>query len=310
MKFGVRILSILFCSTLAVAVAQARTWTDASGELAIEADLFGFDEEHVVLQRADNELGVLKIDQLSEEDREYLNSEDARKIHSKNFNPAQTWTTNGGHQLVGRIVDFADVDVTVQRRRGRTYVNDRRLANLPEFYRPILAEVIEHFEGVEVPNERAMQNWLRSLRGEARTFQLDGVVLEVENGDEYVIPFFSFSADDRKLLMEGWSDWLAHKHAASRYERAFRLEALAAAHVRNQEIKREIALIDLNLQAIAAGLTSAWEVTLYPQRGNPSPPMWVVMLGRNSAQATEAALQRHPGFVAGPVRRVSRSRIR
>jgi hypothetical protein len=63
--------------------------------------------------------------------------------------------------------------------------------------------------------------------------------------------------------------------------------------------------MNLNLQAIRAGLTSAWEVTLYPVPGNSSPPRWVVMPGRNSAQATAAALKNNPGFVVGPVRRVS-----
>ena len=79
-----------------------------------------------------------------------------------------------------------------------------------------------------------------------------------------------------------------------------------AAHLQNQEIKRQIAMMNLNLQAIRAGITSAWEVTLYPQPGNPLPPQWVMTLGRNSAEATASALQQNPGFVAGAVRRVSR----
>jgi hypothetical protein len=47
-------------------------------------------------------------------------------------------------------------------------------------------------------------------------------------------------------------------------------------------------------------------VTLYPVAGNPSPPRWVVMLGRNSEIATQLALQQNPGFFSGPVRKVSR----
>ena len=49
------------------------------------------------------------------------------------------------------------------------------------------------------------------------------------------------------------------------------------------------------LQAVIAGITSVWEVTLYPVQGNSSPPKWVVTMGRNSAQAIAAAV---PVFAA------------
>ncbi len=136
---------------------------------------------------------------------------------------------------------------------------------------------------------------------------MEGVILEVANGDEYAIPFFVFADADQKLLKAGWESWLAVQNDhEQRDDHAFRLESLAAAHQRDQQINRQIALMDLNLQAIRAGLTSAWEVTLYPAAGNPGPPRWVVMPGRNSAQATAAAMQQNPGFVPGPVRRISR----
>ena len=187
------------------------------------------------------------------------------------------------------------------------YVNDRAFTNLPQLYRELLLKVIEHFDEIDIPDARAMRNWLLSLRGQPRTFQVDGVVLELENGDEYAIPFFVLAEQDRKILKSGWSDWLSVQgDHDQRDDHAFRLESLAAAYFQNDKINRQIALMDLNLQAIRAGLTSAWEVTLYPAPGNPLPPRWVLMPGRNSAQATAAALQGNPGFVAGPVRRVSR----
>ena len=56
------------------------------------------------------------------------------------------------------------------------------------------------------------------------------------------------------------------------------------------------------LQAVQAGITSMWEVTLYPARGNANPPLWVTATGRNSLEATRNALTQNPGYVAGPVR--------
>ncbi len=299
----------LVCACLllyAAGNASAREWADATGNYTIEADLIGFDDENIVLQRPDKELGVLRIDQLSEKDREYLKAQEAEDAHKSNVGQVQAWTTKGGLKLVGRIVDYVRGDVVIQRRRGRMYVNDRAFTNLPEVYQALVPKVVEHFEEIELPDRRALNNWLLTLKGEPRTFLIEGVILEVEDGDEYAIPFFVFSESDRKILGAGWEGWLAvRQDYEQRDDHAFRLEALAATFHQNQLIDRQIALINLNLQAIQAGLTSAWEVTLYPVRGNPSPPRWVVMPGRNSAQAIAAALQNNPGFVAGPVRRVS-----
>ena len=84
------------------------------------------------------------------------------------------------------------------------------------------------------------------------------------------------------------------------------LQSLAAARSRDAQVQREIAMMQLKLQAVDAGLTSLWEVTLHPAAGNGGPPLWVVVPGRDSRQATETALQQNPGFIVGPVRRVSR----
>jgi hypothetical protein len=306
MVTDVRLWVFVVGSFVIVPAAQARQWTDATGKYSIEADLLGFDDENVVLQRADKELGVFRIDQLSEKDREFLKSKDASDIHQENVGVLQTWTTQSGLKLVGRLVDYARGDIVIQRRRGRMYVNDRAFDNLPELYQQLVPKVVEHFEEIELPDRRALLNWLRTIGGEPRTFLVEGVILEVDNGDEYAIPFFVFTDTDRKLLQAGWEDWLAiQKDYQQRDDHAFRLQAQAAAYAKNQKIDRQIALMNLNLQAIRAGLTSAWEVTLYPVPGNPSPPRWVVMPGRNSAQASAAALKNNPGFSVGPVRRVS-----
>lgn len=307
MSKHLRVCFVIVASSIVTTATSAREWSDSQGTVAIDAELIGFDDENVVLQRKDKELGLLRIDDLSNKDREYLKSKEAEEINENNIKKTQTWTTQSGVKLVGRIVDYAQGDVTVQRRRGRMYVNDRVFANLPELYQELLPKVVEHFDEIEIPDSRALQNWLRSLRGKPRTFQVDGVILEMENGDEYAIPFFVFSQKDRKIIKKGWREWLAvQDDPDQRDDRAFQLESLAAAYVKNQEINRQIAVMNLNLQAINAGLTSTWEVTLYPAPGNPSPPQWVLMLGRDSAQAAAAALANNPGFVVGSVRRVSR----
>jgi hypothetical protein len=297
-----------FCGATAPAV-QARVWTDATGNFTMDAELVAFNERSVVLQRADHELVAIPIAQLSEEDRKYLASDEASKVANGWTDAQQTWTLRDGTKIVGRLVDYISRDLTIQRRRRRIYVNDRAFDNLPEFYQRLVPAIVAHFEKLPRADRRGLQTWLTQQGGEPRTFKVDGVILETENGDEYGIPFFLFSDEDLAILKPSWDESLATrsgKDFAAQEDHAFWLQSLAAARSRDAQVKREIAMMQLKLQAVDAGLTSLWEVTLHPAAGNGSPPLWVVVPGRDSRQATELALQQNPGFVAGPVRRVSR----
>lgn len=392
----------------AAAPTQAREWKDATGMYTLEADLVGFDRDTVVLQRKNKELGSIAIDQLSKEDQEYLKSKEAQEIHSNNLETNQTWTLASGTQVLGKVVDYDRRDVTVQRRRGRIYVDDTLYDNLPQIYQQMLLRVIAHEENIEMSDRAALDLWVRGLRGQPRTYHLEGVVLELPNGNEYAVPFFLFAEKDQELLRSGWDAWIqgqngnppaskmlaaanpnatppananppagnpgvpvppppgngaanpkatppktnqgnADANAAnaaieklnamgnlnplgdlspeaqaaaradneaqqkandsqnySQDDHSLHLQSLAAAYQQDRQVNRQIAMMNLNMQAIQSGLTSAWEVTLYPVAGNPYPPRWVVTMGRNSEIATQIALQQNPGFVSGPVRRVSR----
>ncbi len=290
--------------------AEARVWTDVTGLYTIQADLIGFDDETVILQRsADKELGAFPLQQLSASDRAFLKSKEAQDIQAKSIDTLQIWTSKDGLKVPGRIVDYARRSITIQRRRGRIYVNNILLDNIPKVYRAMLPMVVGYLEKREMPDEQAFLGWVESLRGEPKTYNLEGVILEFENGDEYGVPFFLFRDQDQKILKAGWETWLQDQDDHEKADdHAFRLQSQAAAYQQNQAIDRQIAIMSLNMQAIQAGLTSAWEVTLYPARGNPNPPRWVVVLGRDSLEATQNALQQNPGYVDGPVRRVSRRR--
>jgi hypothetical protein len=298
----------VFLLVAVVNVASARVWTDTTGRYTVEGDLIAFNDEKVVLQREDGELGAVPIEKLSQDDREYLKSKEADETARKTAGKVQTWTMATGNRVVGRVVDYARREITLQRRRGKIYVNDRVFDNLPEIYQRMLPRVIAHFERINSPDKRGLESWMVRQKGQPRSFTVDGVVFELENGDEYVVPFFLFSPEDAELLQSGWNEWLAanQEHDYDRSgDQAFMLESLAAARQQDADVKHRIATMQLGLEAVQAGITSLWEVTLYPARGNSGPPLWVVMPGRNSAQATNNALQRNPGYVAGPVRRVS-----
>lgn len=290
----------------AVSELDAREWSDTTGRYKLEAELFAQNDEYVILQRQDKELAMFPVEKLSEQDRQYLESKPGQDVSHRNLGQVQTWTMRNGLKVVGRIVDYGRKEMTVQRRRGKVYVNDRLYNNLPPVYQKIVPKIVAHFEDLEDLDERGFQNWVRRQRGKPRTFQLEGVILEHEQGDEYGVPFFFFAEQDLALLKSGWEEWLAaHDDYEERDDESFRVQALAAAK-HSMEVQRGIATAQLNMLAVSAGLTAAWEVTLYPARGNPRPPIWVVVPGRTSAEATATAVRQHPGYVAGPVRRVSR----
>lgn len=303
-------LAIVVCLVVCAASrVEARLWTDDSGRYTLEANLLGFNDSSVILQRADHDLVAFPIGQLSAQDLEYLKSKEADELARRSIDGLQTWTLQGGGKLVGRVVDFAQGNMTIQRRRGRILVNDRPLDDLPEFERLLVPKVVAHFEKLPDGNRETFDAWLARQRSQRETFSfpLEGVIFESENGYRYSVPFFLFTAEDQALLNSGYQEWIGARGGDDTdlsTDQLFRLRTLAAARQRDREVKREIAKLQLQLQAVQAGLTSLWEVTLFPANGR-GRPIWVVMPGRNSRDATAAALEQNPGFVAGPVRRVA-----
>jgi hypothetical protein len=295
--------------SLLAGLSSARPWSDKSGEYELEADLISFDDEFVVLRRADKELAALEIANLSDADRDYLKSQEAKDSKANAFAAPQEWSLTSGQTLKGKVVDFADRDVTIDRRRGRIFVNDRLINNLPDFYRNLIPQIVSHEKKLSLADGRALRRWLIDQGDEPQVFHVQGVVIEDDKGDEFAVPFFLFSEADLKLLQPSWDEWLA-AHGKRDYEseddQGFFLRSLAAARQQDAELQREIALMQLTMQTVQAGVTSLWEVTLYPKPGNGAPPLWVVVTGRDSNQATIAALEKNPGYFAGPVRRVSR----
>ncbi|HBO45404.1 MAG TPA: hypothetical protein DD670_16025 [Planctomycetaceae bacterium] len=286
--------------------ADGRTWTDSTGNYQVEADLIAFSETTVVLKKKDNSLVAVPVDKLSENDRGYLKSKEANELFRRSADAKQTWTLASGLEVVGKVVDFGRRDVTIQRRRGTIFVNDRRFDNLPEVYQKMLPKIVSHFEKTEIKDQRGLESWVMTLRGEPRTFTCEGVMLELENGDEYGVPFFLLSSGDVNILQPGWQRWLAaEKDRLQREHESFLLQSQAQAYQQDRLMNQQIAMMQLQMQGVQAGLTNLWEVRLIPGPGVMSPPLSVVVPGRDSRIATLEALRRNPGFVAGPVSRVS-----
>jgi hypothetical protein len=309
--------ALLVFVTTAAHASKPRMWTDSTGKYTFEADLIGQSDDMVVLQRTNKEkdLVAMPVDKLSKMDQEYLKSKEVAESVRRAADQKQTWTMHSGLKVIGRVVEYGRRNLTIQRRRGKIYVNDRLLSNFPDLQQKMLPKIVAHFEQNDIEDEKDLDTWvITKLKGEAVTYTVEGVILELENGDEYGVPFFFFSQDDLKVLEPGWQRWLAADNAREKEETAkadkeresFMLQAQAQAYQRDRQINQQMKMMELELLATAAGATDLWEVHLYPGRGVAGYPRVVVVPGKNSADAKRIAMQRFPGYTAGAVAQANR----
>ena len=298
---------------------SAREWSDKSGAYKFEATLVAFNDKTVVLRSSDkqrmngHELISIPRNELSPADQEYLSSREANELTSQ-LEKSQNWTMRDGTKVVGKVVDFVRKDVVIQRRRNNVYVNDRLFSNLPEVYQQIVPKVVEEFEKVKLPNEKDLENWILTLRGSAKTYQCEGVILEFENGDEYAVPFFLFAESDLKALRPGWEQWSAAKSAeAEKEEHSLYLQTQASnfqQNIQNQlAVQQQLAIAQIQMLAVSTGAVDLWEVYMYPGQGVMGYPIHVVVTASDSSKASYQAAARNPGYVVGPIKKISNGRF-
>ncbi len=292
---------------------EPRTWTDSTGNYSFAADLIGFNDATAVFKNAVGELLGVPLDQLSEADREHLKTDEALAANLPDGE--QVWTMAGGFQFRGHVVSQIEREIVFQRKRGRMYVNDRAVDNLPEPYQKMLPKVIGHFEKVELEDTQALMHWMANKGSRPRTYQVAGVMMAVENGDEYAVPYFLFSQVDREFLERPAAPPVestaaaapsAEELAAVREQQALFLQARAAEYQQDRMADRQLKMVELGLLAVNAGITDVWEVTMLPPNGNWYLAQAVAVPARNSADAGVIAAQRYPGYQVGAIRRVNR----
>ncbi|MEI8212660.1 MAG: hypothetical protein WCI02_10965 [Planctomycetota bacterium] len=307
-------------STASGSLTFAREWKDQSGTVTVKGTLIAADAKEIVVKLDESvegrELLAIPIETLSDDDQKFLQSEENESA-LKTASEKHTWSLRNGMKVFGRVVDFARKDVTLQRRRGKLYVNDRPFENLPEIYQRMIPKIVEVFENRTFANDSQFNDWVLAQRGNARTFTCEGVMIEFPNGDEYGIPFFFFEQWDLNLLRSYWEQWLAaHQSSSSTASEEERqhslfLQSQAATaqeyQLAHQREMAQIARMQLKLSAVAAGVTSMWEVYLFPPFDVPFlSPLSVVVTARNSDDAARIALMNNPpGYRVGPIRRFS-----
>jgi hypothetical protein len=294
----------LIVTLLLVSSVHARVWTDASGKYTFEADLIAFNETDLVLQKPDKTLVAVDMEQLSAEDQKYVQSKEASEAVDKLHAKKQVWKMRSGLEVIGNVIDYVRKDVTFSMTRGKIYVNDQLFENLTGIQQRVVPLIAAHFTERDITDRAGLFDWLKRRRGEPITFTVEGVQMELENGDMYGVPFFLFSDQALAVLKPGWEEWAA-KNASfeQQQETELRLQTAAHSFSEGQAQTNQLLKMQLQMQAYQAGLL--WEVTLYPDQGMTGWPLYVVVPGRDSRQASMNALASNPGYTLGPIARVS-----
>jgi len=292
---------LYFLMGLSTAIASTRDWSDATGKYSVNATLVAQSETTVVLRRESGDLLEFPIERLSDSDREYL-KQHARSAPQPDTDGVQQWTLKSGMKLRGKILDFHEHPVTIRRRLGHLYVNDKRFDRVPAAYRKIVVEIVAHFTNKSIPDEESLEIWARKLRGQPKTFLCRGVLVELNDDHLYCIPFFLLPNEVVKSLKPGWEQWLAAKDDyAQRKRQAFLLRAQLRAQMQQMQDTRQIQQLQLNLQAYDAGLFNLWEVEMFPPSGTYAMPLRVIVPARTSEDATLEAHRRNPRYEVGSV---------
>lgn len=311
-KMNIKIKLLVLVTVLAAVVSTAQAqdkkqWTDASGHYTVTAELIAYDEQRVVLQKENDELISIALKDLSKQDQDFIAAKLKQEDENGSPESLRTWKMANGLHVQGVVVDYAERDVAIGRHRAKVYVEDRVLANLPEIYQKMIPRIVSHFEEKEIEDEKALNSYLRR-KSKPLQYQLEGVLLELANGDRYGVPFFFFSDADQKALKPGWERWVQAKDdAEAKKKESLYLRAQAQANAENIQRMRQISEVNLHLQAYNAGLFDLWEVAIAPRGGGR--PMVVVVPGRDSREATNNALAKYPNAIVGAVAKV-RSRRR
>jgi len=288
------------------AVAESRTWSSANGAYTLQAEVIAFNKNMVVLKKEDGNLVAVDLSELSDEDRKYVESKEAAD-EKRSAEKMQTWTSIDGLKIQGRVIAYGKKKLPIQRKRGKVYVDEQEFSKLEPLRQKVILKVMSKIEKREIADEKQLTEWAKSLRAEAKVYPLEGVLLELESGDQIGVPFFMFRKEDLAVLEPGWRLWLEqHESEKLREQGSLMVRAQAQAYQADRKSQRQIEMLKLELLATATGVTSVWQVGLIPARGNFGRALAVMVTARDSQTASFQALQRYPGYSIGGVRKVSR----
>ncbi len=305
------LLTVVMVLSLQMQGALARGWSDGTGKFKVEADLIAHSEERIVLKTKSGRLIALEIQQLSEDDRKFLASTEAKIGQLGSADKNHVWAlTLKDLKVVGALTGYYAEDYVIQRQDARISVNGKKEQELPELFLRVLPAIVNKFEGTDLADPPALNRWLKDAGKGQHKYHVEGVHLHLASGVDVKVPIFLFGKTEQEFLKPGLERWRAiqsekleeqQKLDLERRE-AMLMEASARAYQANQAMQTRAQLLQLEMLAVATGATELWEVALIPNTAY-GHPFSVVVPARSSAVAEQMALQKYPGASLGATRK-------
>lgn len=307
------IASLLLLFTVNPQSADSRTWKAGDGVYPIKGEAIAQNDTTVIIKRdRSQKLVAVEINELSAEDQKYLERKKQQQTQATPDATAgewQNWTSASGWEIRGRVLAYGRKDLVVSNQSGAVLINGKAYANFDPLHQRVILTTLSNLEGQEFKSETDLRRFVNSLKGQPKSYPLEGVMFQLESGDQIPVPFFLFSEKDQRVLRSGWENWVAaekDQDAQRREDFLMQQESLQyQAMQRREQQHQQMEVLKLNLLAAGTGVTSIWEVALVPRQGMWGRPTTVVVSARNSQQAAQLALQMYPGFVVGPIRKLS-----
>ncbi len=320
-----------------VATAEDRQWSDLSGLYRVNASLVTADDRLVVLRQSDGELVILKREQLSEADQEYLSKNSdglssAKESEKKPVADATTdekpittadgvtdipsqitrWRLRSGGEIRGQLVGFASQMFTIRRVQGKVLVNEIALADLPAAFDLILPAVVSKIDNKPIVDRQELEKHIASGGGGPFAYTVNGVQVQLEEGSTLTIPIEFLESGEANLVMPGFKRWLAAREGEvaedDRYNTDSRERLMLDSYARlrgpDNVAERNYRQLELGLLTVNAGITEIWEVALLPNAPY-GYPRSVLIPGRDSATAEQIALRQYPGWQVAYVKKLS-----
>ncbi|WP_404309597.1 SHD1 domain-containing protein [Neorhodopirellula lusitana] len=308
-------LFLMFAASLVASPAvMARTWTSSSGDYSLEADAVAFNDHSVILKRSTGKLVSVQLDELSEQDRNFVKSKELGQQLSTDIEQMQTWTSKDGVSIRGRVLAYGKKDMTVVRQRGKEVVNGKPFDEFTPLHQRLILRILSELENQEFANEHELNKWAKTLEGQTKVYPLEGVLMQLESGDKIAVPFFLFGKKELDVLKPGWNAWSsAHADDVAKQNESLMMQTEARQYQQQQNQqqqestqRQQIEILRLNMLAARTGLTSFWEVGLEPGPGVYGRRTSVMVTAQNSDIASQMVLSRYPGYRVFGVRRASR----
>lgn len=304
-KFCTLILLVALYSPCSA--AGGRVWTSANGAFEIEADVVSFNETLVVLKRPTGELVAVELKELSSKDQEFVRSKESADKKDVPAEEMQTWTAKDGMKVRGKVLAYGRKELVVQRKQSSVHVNEKKFSAIDALHQKLVLRILSELESTKIEDEKQLEEWAKKLGGNAKKYPLEGVLLQLESGDEIGVPFFMFAREELGVLQPGWELWKQQAESEeSRNRESFLLRSAAMAYQKDRAAKQQIEMLKLEMLGAATGLTSIWQVGLAPRTGTYGRPFAVMVTAQNSEIASQMALQKYPGYELVGVRKANR----